>query len=151
MTRTELITRVKRDLTGQSDDFTSPYDYEDGVDDMQRETGWVLPQTSNFRVKWSIERTIRHMLWRLVYSSARKFKAEGFHLDQRYRHYRDLIKEMDIEWKLDSEANVHELVGANNYDMFGTSVSAGFNENIIGEDATYSDENVIESNPESEQ
>lgn len=150
MTESELILRVKRDLAAQANELSDPDDYTDAVDDMERETGWSMPQTGDFQIQWSIKRTVRHLLYRLLYSSARKFKAETFHLDQRYSHYKEVIADMDKDWNQAIEDNTYLLAGASVSDMFGTLVSSGYSTNAIGEDSTYDPANLVESFPKSE-
>jgi hypothetical protein len=122
-------------------------DYKNAIDDTTRETGWSLPVSGNEKEFWFKRRAKRHLFYMLLTESAHKFKFESINLQQRFEHYRVLIRDEDREWVNWSEANVHLLAGANARELFGTVVHGGFQYDMIGQDTTYSTDNEVEVNP----
>ena len=128
MTKIELRERLVRTMRAQDSDLEG-LDYEDAIADAESELGWSLPQTAAFRVYWLRERATRHLLHFLCIGSARKFRAEGYHLHQRYKHYTSLVESMDKLLDKAIADNPHEF--------------AGVDTNKLGEDTTYQSDNVV--------
>jgi len=145
MTSAELVTRIQQDFVAQANDLVDPTDYDNAVASAGRDIGIALPVTTDFLIKAYIERSTRHLFFILMIASARKFRAEAFHLDQRYEHYKELVKMLDEKWEIDQAENVYELAGASKEDMFGTQIPSGFSTNSLGEDTTYMGINIIKS------
>jgi hypothetical protein len=122
-------------------------DLENGISAAERETGYTLPQTTNFRIELLIKRATRHTLYTLVLGAARKFRAEGFHLDQRFKHYSQLVKDMDEEYKQLIEDHPEEFTLTSVSDeaikLFGSLIDAGFSSDHLGRDTTYTDDNEV--------
>lgn len=146
MTSAELLTRLQTDFSAQSGEIVVA-NYSDSIADAERETGWALPQTANFRVDWLIKRSTRHLLYKLAIQSARKFRAEGYHLDQRFTHYTKLLDGMDKEFQQAIEENPAEFADVDTYKMFGYKIDAGFSTNDYGQDTTYTDNNEVVVTP----
>jgi len=146
MTEAELIARLERDFADQSGEVVAA-NYTDSIADAERETGWVLPQTSDFKVTWLINRSSRHLLYKLAIAAARKFRAEGYHLDQRFAQYFKMLNGMDDDFVEAVDNNPAEFAGVDAYKMFGHRIDAGFSYDPYGQDTTYTDDNVVIVHP----
>lgn len=147
MTKSELITLLTAELGSLASDLGSE-DYENGVAAAERETGFSLPQSLNFRIEVLRKRSTRHIIYFLLLSASRKFRAEGFHLDQRYKHYREIVKDLDDEYQKLLEDYPDQFLDAitvsdDAYKMFGSQIDAGFSTDGLGRDTTYTDDNEI--------
>lgn len=147
MTESELVTLIREELGDLTQDLALS-DFTNAVSVAERETGFDLPQTSDFRVEVLRKRAIRHSMYYLMISAARKFRAEGFHLDQRYKHYREIVRDLDEEYAKLLEDYPEEFLDAitvsdNAYKMFGSQIDAGFQSDALGRDTTYTDDNEV--------
>jgi len=142
MTKEELIEIVSQEVKGLKDKLDSN-DHDNAVSNAQRETGWVLPQTADFRVQWIKERTKRWLIYFLQVESASKFKFEGINLQQRFENYSNLLKMMDEQFQTALDENPGEFAGVDSFRMFGTKIDAGFQYDDIGNDTTYDDSNTV--------
>lgn len=142
MNKEELIELVTLEVKGLKDKLDSN-DHENAVANAQRETGWALPQTSDFRVQWLKERTKRWLIYFLQVESASKFKFEQINLQQRFSNYTELLKMMDQQFKDAIEENPSEFAGVDAFRMFGTKIDAGFSYDDLGADTTYSQANLV--------
>ncbi len=142
MTSAELIDAVKIDIKGLSS-YLADDDYDEAVADALRETGFVLPTTSDFKILWAKRRTKRHLLSILVYDAARKFRAETFFINQRFEHYVKLLEIEDKAFADVQETDSFEFAGVSAFKVFGTKVEAGFQYDEVGRDKTYTDDNVV--------
>jgi hypothetical protein len=125
------------------DDYLELEDYENALNDALRETGWTLPTAVNFRLHWLKMRAKRHLFFYLASESARKFKVKQFSLDQRFKHYMLLIKEMDAEFETAKEEHPEEFTNAESYALFGSKIDAGFSYDQFGNDITYDAEQKV--------
>lgn len=146
MTSAEMVERLSRTMRAQDNDLVDA-DYTDAIGDAEKELGWAFPQTSDFRVYWLRERATRHILHFLCIGSARKFRAEGYHLHQRYKHYAGLVEKADKEFEKAVNDNPQEFAGVDAYKLFGQKIDAGFRTNELGEDTTYESDNVVQISP----
>ena len=139
----ELIALIMEEVKSLST-VLEPEDYDNAVDDALRETGWTLPTTVNFRIHWLKMRAKRHIFFYLATESARKFKVKQFSLDQRFKHYMILIKDMDKNYEDAMELHPEEFTDADPSALFGSKIDAGFAYDGFGRDITYdSDQEVI--------
>jgi len=139
----EMQTLMIREVRSLAD-YLEPEDYGNAVNDALRETGWVLPTTTDFRIHWLKMRAKRHLFFYLASESARKFKVKQFSLDQRFKHYMILIESMDKEFEAAKEEHPEEFAGAEVYALFGSKIDAGFSYDQYGADTTYdADQDVI--------
>lgn len=147
MIEADLITLVTREIMGLSSKFDSD-NYADAVDNAERDTGWAMPVTSSFQIKWMVQRTKRALFFMLLTGEAKQFHYEQIHLEQAFGHYRTLIKDMDEEFKAAKAEDPYEFASVESYQMFGTKIDAGFQyDPITGRDTTYTDDNSIIINP----
>ena len=150
MTKSELLDLLSYEMSGLATDLNHE-DYFNGISAAERETGYTLPQTTNFRIELLRKRSTRHILYTLVLGASRKFRAEGFHLDQRFKHYHQLIKDLDAEYKQTIEDHPEEFTLTSVSDeaakLFGSLIDAGFSSDSLGRDTTYSDDNEVITSP----
>jgi len=123
------------------------HDYDNAVDDAERETGWTFPVLTNFRIFWAKQRAKRHLFFYLVTQATKDFKAKQFNLQHRFDHYRQLIKDLDEEYIRVQETNPEEFTTVDDYAMFGTKIDAGFSYDHMGRDITYETDNKVIINP----
>lgn len=93
MTRNELRLRVEREIKGLADSFDTD-DYNNAIDDMVVETVWVFPLTSA-KILIAKDRVKRHLYSYLLSEASSKFKIQSINLNQKFDHYRALIKDLD--------------------------------------------------------
>jgi len=141
MTSDELKELLALELKSLKDKVDSN-DYDNAVNNAQRDTGWTCPVTVAFQIQWLKERAKRWLFFFLWSESAHKFKFEQINLQNRFEHYQILIKYMDEEFEAAKEENIAEFAGAQPYEMFGTKIEAGFQYDEIGNDTTYNDDNL---------
>lgn len=146
MTEDELIARVTREIMGLSSNFDD-YNYADAVDDAEGETGFTCPVTTAFQIRWLKQRTKRALFFMLLSGTASKVRYEEINLDQRFGHYRALVKDMDDEFEKARVENVYEFAGVAACQMFGSKIDAGFQYDEFGVDTTYTEENQVIINP----
>ncbi len=149
MTQSELVAQLKEEVKGLTSSLSADTDYENAIDDAERETEWTLPQTTNFRIFWLKERAKRHLLFYLLTESAKKFKIQDINLQHRFQHYRELIKMMDEQFLAIQESRPEEFANVDAFRMFGTKIDAGFEyEPLTGRDFTYDSDNVVIHKPD---
>jgi hypothetical protein len=120
----------------------------DAMDEAQRDTGFTMPTSVAFQVKWLIERTKRALFFMLYTESAHKFKAKQFNLQHRFEHYGKLIATMDKDFLRVQEEEMFQFAGVNPKQAFGHLISSGFaSDSITGKDITYETGNRVKINP----
>jgi len=147
MTRTELIAKVQSEIKGLSASLSTD-DYGNAVDAAERDTGWSLPQTTAFNIKWLIERSKRHLFFFLLSESASKFRFKAIYLQHKFEHYRRLVDDMDERFEKAQEEFALEFAGVSNYEIAGTRIDAGFSyDPLTGRDTTYDETNKVLIHP----
>ena len=150
MTKAELINLLTNEISGLATDV-GVEGYENAVAAAERETGYALPQTTDFRIELLRKRSIRHLLFSLCLGASRKFRAEGFHLDQRYKHYREIVQDLDKEYEKFQEDHPEEFMLTSVSDeavkLFGSQIDPGFSSDGLGRDTTYTDDNEVIVHP----
>lgn len=137
MTENELISVAQREIKGLSTNFDVA-DYQKAVDSAERDTGFSLPATDPFRIKWLLERTKRHLLFMLLLENTESFKFKQINLQQVFTNMLALIKEMDLAFAAAMLENPAEFAGVESFEMFGHKIDAGFAyEEETGRDLTY--------------
>lgn len=138
MTQAEMLVLLKIELRDTATQFTDP-ELDSCIDSGERETGFSLPLTENFRIHWVKERAKRACFYMLLIDSAPKVRYEQIFLQQKYEHYKKLIDDMDKAYTKAIEDNTIEFSGITDiYKMFGSTISSGFSyDTITGEDTTY--------------
>jgi hypothetical protein len=143
MTRDELITITQQELKGLAVQFEEA-DFYNAVSTAERETGWTCPESNITKIHWLKERTKRHLFFMMLSVSAHKFKFKQYNLQNRFEHYRLLVKDMDEAWAVFLAEDLLLLEGAG---AFSTKVDAGFAYDEIGNDVTYRPENIMKITP----
>jgi len=143
MTSGELIIKVQQELKSLASKLES-VDFENAVDSAETDTGWSLPQTSNYRIRWMLQRTKRHLYDMLRSESAHKFKVEGINLQQRFDHYNTLVTEMDKEWEDEQEGPMDDVSG-----VAGVKISSSFVYDKVGLDISGDNDSDIYPSEES--
>lgn len=148
MTSAQLIAVVKREIMSLSSEFTTQ-NYNDAVSDAERDCGWSLPQTDNFKVKWLKERTKRHLFWMyLIGSLGLNFQYEQVHLEHQFKQYHTLVKDIDESFEEAKNEDPAAFAGVSVSHLFGTKIDAGFQYDDVGRETTFDDdENEIIFNP----
>lgn len=148
MTSDELKTLLQTELMGLADRYDSD-DYDNAIDAAERDTGWSMPVTTSFKIKWMIQRSKRALFEMRLHASADKFKYDRASINQRFDHFFKLINRMDDEFeaaKLDDPA---AFAGVDDYQLFTHKIDAGFAyEAQTNRDITYLDENKVIFTPE---
>ena len=144
MTQDELRELLKEEVKGLISYLTDPTDYDNAIDDAERETGWAMPVTTDFKILWIKNRAKRHLFFYLMSESAHKFKFEQINLQHRFSHYATLIKNMDEEFEKAKLENIHEFAGVDAFKIFGTQVEPGFAyEQETGRDITFDEDQKV--------
>jgi len=142
ITDSQIKTLMKQEVKSLST-YLEDEDYNNALNDAKRETGWST-YTTDFRVHWVKMRAKRHLFFYLASETARKFKVKQFSLDQRFKHYMILIKDMDLKFEQAMEEHPEEFTSADPSALFGSKIDAGFAYDAFGEDITYDiDQDVI--------
>jgi len=144
-TDSQIKTLIKQEVKSLST-YLEEDDYNNALNDAKRETGFATFAT-DFRVHWVKMRAKRHLFFYLATETARKFKVKQFSLDQRFKHYMILIKEMDVQFELAKEEHPEEFTDVESQHLFGTKVDAGFAYDGFGADMTYDEDQQVIINP----
>jgi len=147
MTESELIVLLQAELKGLAAQFEDA-DYANAADDAERDCGWTLPVTTDFKIKWIKERAKRHLFFYLLTESAHKFKYKQISLNHRFDHYSKLIDRMDEEFKEIMESYVDEFAGVSISHLFGHKIDAGYAYDIDGRDITYDADQLVIITPD---
>lgn len=132
--RETLITQTKA-IMGGSFDKVSDGGYEQSAAQAELELDLTYPVTDTTLSYWIVERLRRHVLYVLMVESAHKFQYKKIHIDNRFKHYIQLIEKMDQDW-LDAMDENPDLFGSV-YSDFSFYLTPGFVYNKLGEDITY--------------
>ena len=146
MRKGELIPLLMTEVKGLSS-YLDPVDYSNACDDAARETGWAFPVTSDFKEYWMKLRGKRHLFFYLYTESAHKFKIKTLNLDQRFSHYRLMIRDLDREYRAIQAVYPHEFAGGEVYEMFGNKIDFGGSSDDLGRDTTYDTDNIVIPEP----
>ena len=142
-----LVETLEQEVKGLTS-YLAEDDYINAIADAERETGFSLPTTDAFQIRWLKERTKRHLFFYLMSESAHKFKVDQINLQHRFEHYNKIIEKMDKAFEEALESNPEKFAGADAWDLFGSKVDAGFAyDNQTGIDLTYTDKNLINVSP----
>lgn len=142
MLREELIDTLRREMRTLATKFEVD-DWDNAVSAAIRDTGFSLPTSDSFQIQWLIERSKRALFFTLLSESAHKFKFKQINLNQRFEHYRTLIKDMDKDFYRAIESYPHKFAQVNISHMFGTKIDAGFAYDDMGRERTYDKETDV--------
>jgi len=147
LTKAEVIVLIKAEVKSLTS-YLEDAHYSSACDDASRETGWTFPVATSFRELWIKERAKRYLYSYLLAESQHKFKIKQINLQHRWEHYRATIKDMDRDWFYAKSEHPEEFIGGlNKAHLFGTKIDAGFSSDLVGNDTTYMDDNVVEFTP----
>ncbi len=123
-------------LQGDSDDEDSEFGI--AANRALTELGLSLPLDNQKMEYWLLSRGKRHGLDVIRISSARKFKYKQIHLDQRFHHFNELIKELDAEfaYATETDADLMNVSGDNAANLI-KYIRPGFVYSNEGKDLTY--------------
>jgi len=142
MTEAGLKTAIQQELKGLSAEFDT-FDYTNAINAAKRDTGWATYGT-DFRETWMLQRIKRHLFSYLQTETAADFKYKTIHLDQPFKNYSKLIKDMDEAFKEVMEEEPHQFADVSAFEMFGTQVDSGFaTAPQTGRDITYDEDQRI--------
>jgi len=140
MISAELISLIKKEIKGLSSKFIDA-DYDNAMSAAEYDTGWSMPVSTSFKIKWMKQRVKRHLFSFRRDESADKFKYKQISLNQRFENFLKLIKDMDEDFEKALDEYAFEFADVDALHMMGTKVDAGFAyENQTGRDITM-DEN----------
>ena len=147
MTKDEMITRLQQEVKGLTSSLEQS-DYENAISAAARDTGWSLPQTTNFKIQWLMDRSKRHLFFFLLSESAAKFRYKNIHLQHRFDHYRLLIQDMDKLFVNAQAEFAYEFADVSSYELAGSKIDAGFQyEPQTGIETTYDENNKVLIHP----
>jgi hypothetical protein len=144
-TDSQIRTLIKQEVKSLAT-YLEDQDYTNALNDAKRETGWTTFSTE-FQVHWGKMRAKRHIFFYLATETARKFKVKQFSLDQRFKHYMILIKDMDLKFEEAKEEHPEEFTSADPSALFGSKIDAGFAYDSFGADITYDEDQKVIISP----
>lgn len=146
MTESELIVIIKREIKGLTASLVDD-DYSDAVDNAERDTGFVLPVTSDFQIKWLKERIKRYLFFALWTESATSFKFKQINLQQKFEHFGVLIDKMDKDFETAQKENAYEFAQVEATQFFGHKIDAGFSYDDEGRETTFDPDQLVVISP----
>jgi len=132
----ELLEAVKN-LMGGSLDRVSDIGFIQSAGQAEAELGWGYPLTDDRKCYWLVERTRRHVIYVLMVESAHKFQYKQIHLEHRFKHYIQMIEQMDISFLKAIDDFPELFVDIGVYDDFAYYLDPGFVYDSLGRDITY--------------
>lgn len=133
---TKLQTIFNSTTVFSADDYLNAYNAAN-VD-----TGFILPNSSDYQLKWLEKRAIRHLFFYKQIRSIENFDVPKAKLEQMYNHYAAIVDKMDTEFD-DEKMGNPEAYGLSGGSQFGEVVSSGFLvDPLTGNDKTYEEENA---------
>ena len=140
----ELIETIKK-LMGASFDKVSDDGFQQSSSQAEAELMWSYPVEDARKCYWLVERTRRHVMYVLMVESAHKFQYKQIHLEHRFKHYIQLIENLDILFAKaieDFPELFEELLDAQSLGagVLGIMINPGYIYDALGRDITYLDE-----------
>lgn len=130
----EALISTTKDVMGGSFDKVSDAGYVQATTQAELELSITYPITSTLISYWAVERVRRHVIYVLMVEAAHKFQYKQIHLENRFKHYIQLIEKMDSDWLIAMEDS--EEFGSV-YSEFCHYLSTGFIYDALGRDITY--------------
>jgi len=147
MTEAELIVLLQTEVKGLTS-YLETDDYTNAVADAERDTGWTMPVSTDFRIKWVKERAKRHLFFYLLSESAIKFQYKQIRLQHRFEHFQKMVDSMDKAFQGAIEEFAFEFAGVATSELFGHKVDSGFAyQGETGRDYTYDEDNLVMITP----
>ena len=126
---------MTKNLMGASSDKVSDEGFIQAATQTEKELSvTTYPVTDDIICYWMVERLRRHTTYVLMIEAAHKFQYKQIHLEHRFKHYIQLIEQMDKDWLQAMEEN-GELFGSV-YEEFCHYLSPGFVYDSLGRDIT---------------
>jgi len=143
MTSTEMAALLQQELKGLSSSIEDD-DYTNAILAAERDTGWSLPQTADFKLTWLISRSKRHLFFYLLSQSAEDFRFKNIFLNHQFDHYSKLVDRMDKDFNVAIEDNALEFAGVAATEIAGTKIDSGFGyQGQTSRDYTYDEDNEV--------
>lgn len=144
--RAELIVETKK-LVGLSFDKISDIGWDRVAVQTELELGFAYPISDSGKEFWQVERCKRHFINVLLIESAHKFQYKKYYLQHRFKHYIQLIKQMDDDFYKAVEDNTSgifdDIVSVYPANGFLDYMNAGFIYDNLGRDSTYLNDRVV--------
>jgi len=133
----ELIISVQT-LMGGSSSKLSGDGFISAAGQAEAELGWSYPLSDARKCYWLVERARRHGIYVLMVESAHKFQFKQIHLEHRFKHYIQLVENLDIAFvkALEDFPELFDMIDGG-YDDFATMINPGFVYDSLGRDITY--------------
>lgn len=134
----EELIEFTKNLMGDSFDKVSDSGFEQAATQTEAELGWTYVLVDARKCYWLVERMRRHVMYILMVESAHKFQYKQIHLEHRYKHYIQLIENMDGAF-LQALEDFPELFDGieGGYENFADYLTPGFVYDSLGRDWTY--------------
>ena len=142
-TADQVVAIVVQEVKGLSDLFTSD-DYTNARVTAEAELGWTFP-VEGFRFIWMKNRIKRHLIYILLFDSAKSFKIKQYNLQHKFEHYRAMIRDMDRDFEEEMAANIAEFAGVDSFKLFGVKIDAGLSYDTTGNETTYDEDRLVKS------
>lgn len=150
MTSSEAIILITRELKALSSNFVAD-DYTDAVAAAQRELyPFVFPATDNFQILWLLKRTKRALFFALLSENLLSFKFKQLSLQDKFKNLQSIIQEMDAEFMQAMVDYADKFANVAAYTMFSQYVENSFKYSDLGEDITFSSDNLVGFHPNEE-
>jgi hypothetical protein len=146
LTKEQCIQKVKTQI-GNIRDKVESQSVSESCDLALLETGWTFPMSNTFMEYWIIARTKRHLFYQILTVSAYKFKFKQINLQNRFEHFRFMVRDCDREFKEAMEEHPELFTNVDIVHSFGTKIDAGFRYDELGRDITYGDSNLVQLDP----
>ena len=135
----ELVETVQT-LMGTSFEKVTEPGYETAASQAQSELGWTVPLEDTQKCYWLIERARRHTIYILMVESAYKFQYKQIHLEHRFKHYIQLIQQLDTAFYKAMELFPELFDGMEGtFSDFAFFIDPGFVYDTLGRDITYTE------------
>lgn len=132
----ELLDAVKN-LMGGSFDRVSDRGFEQAAGQAEAELMWSYPLEDARKCFWLVERTRRHVVYVLMVEAAHKFQYKQIHLEHRFKHYIQMIEQMDVSFLQGMEDFPDLFLDMGTYSDFAYYLNPGFVYDSLGRDLTY--------------
>lgn len=132
-----LVSQTQELLSGISDAL-SPEALTRCAGQAMIELGWSFPLSVPQKEYWAIDRCRRHILYVLMTIAATKFQYKHIHLEHKYKHLSDMIKNIDaafakaIEDSPDLFSELLDNMVGEGADSLISYISTGFSYDVTG-------------------
>lgn len=131
----ELIGKIENSM-GSSASFLSVEEFEFATTQALNELGWSYPIDKPKKEYWSVQRGRRHALDILRVQAAHRFQFKQLSLQHRFRHYNEMIQQMDQDFQKALDSGDPDLLDVPPEGMFGLSIGNGWIYDQYGNDVS---------------